>query len=350
MDNFSIYGLTEANLTNGVYAQADGCTLVVDPDGEAVDSIVIRQTTTTNGRSVLRRVLSGARTIVGVAVRLWMNELPENTTASSEIAVSDLNNLEHCWVTVNPSGYLVAFREDQAGRVQLGISDGPVAVANAWQHYEVKFNLHASAGYIKVKVNGALLMDLTGIRTVSDKAAAIASAHNVRLSHRNNTTDLQTHWKDLIIWDDQGAKNNDFMGQCQVYKIVPEADVSLGWTPNTGALGWTLVDEDDPDDDTQYISADSTLPPLSQFVMTDLPVDVTAVKSVMSIHRSRKTDNGDGKVQTGLVYSGNTALGVDRDITTAYTFWTDVHDDSPDGGNWSKSKVDALEMIIDRTL
>lgn len=352
MDDFSSYGVgvpAGGVMTNGPYAFADAW-IAADPDPSGSGQPVLILQSPAAGRE-LRKVMTGPLVTVGVAARYWIASIPSASNQLPRYAdFRSLNNTSHLFVTCDPSGYMVAFRNDDAGLVEIGRSDGPVMIANAWRHVEVKAVLHDSAGEVEVRIEGAPVLSVTAVRTTTDRISASDECYSVAL--RNSSAGAAGPWfyvKDLIIWDDTGGKNDNFMGSCQVYKIVPESDVSLGWTPSAGATGWDLINEDDPDDDAEYITAPHPPPALSKFEMTDLPIDVTSVKAVLSIHRSRKTDGGDGTVQIGLDYMGNISLGQDRTITSAWTYWFDTFDNSPDGGNWSKAKVDALKMSIDRT-
>lgn len=86
--------------------------------------------------------------------------------------------------------------------------------------------------------------------------------------------------------DGLGALNNDFMGSCSVYSIIPDSDVAATWARNVGA------------------------------------------------------DNF-GNVQAGLISGASTALGANRPITTAYTYFRDVIETDP---------ATAAQLQLNRTL
>jgi hypothetical protein len=50
------------------------------------------------------------------------------------------------------------------------------------------------------------------------------------------------------------------------------------------------------------------------------------------------------------VSGANTGNGVDRPITTAYTYMWDIFDLDPSGSAWSRTLVNALQMKLNRTL
>lgn len=350
MDNFNIYGTDAGNaarMLNGVYAEAAG-SLVVDPDPTAGGGLVWK-----HNSGNLRKVLPAARTTVGVAQRVWYAQLPGAPNVAQVLwSANDVNNVVHCYMKIDPSGNLVVWRNDTGGvQVQIAITANPVIVANAWQHVESKLVLDAAAGSIEVRVLGITVINVSGIRTTSNVAGAVASCQNIVTFCDFNFRTVGQYLKDLIIWNGTGTFNNNFMGSCAVMRAAPDGDVALNWTPSSGATGFNLINEVTPDDDVNYISAPFPAPAAYKCSLSDLPVTVTSVRAVMPIHRSRKTDAGDGNIQVGLISGASTGLGADRPITTAYTYWWDIFDADPNGGvAWSRAAFNALNLQLNRTL
>lgn len=356
MENWSIYGIDgsrDSRLFNGMYADNFLFSLQVDPDPTAGGGMVIRGNAGgTGGR--LRRILNSPQTTVGIAQRMWLSTLQLGIGIKSSGAIfamlTDVGDHEHCYVGVDASGYLRAYRCENGGAdTLLGSSAGPVIVANGWQHVETKFVLHATAGSIEVKVEGVTKLLVNGVKTTSNLTGATGTAAGIKWWTPTDSS-CQAYYKDVIVWDGTGAKNNDFFGSCLVYSIMPDADVSLNWTTSAGATGYNLINEVTPDDDTSFITAPHPSPAPYKCSLSDLPANVTSVRSVMTVHRSRKTDGGDGSIQPGLLFGGNTELGSSRPITTAYTYWGDVFDNAPDGGNWSRLTVNGMNLQLDRTV
>lgn len=351
MEDFTGYGTDNLKLLNGLWAEATRVTLVTDPDPSGSGKTVALLDTNTT--TYLRRVLSSPQTTVGVAFRCWLQSLPSDVTQGPlAVGFNDVSNEKHISIGCDPSGYIKAYRVDTGGVVTLlGTSSSPVVVANAWRHYEIKVVMSATtAGSVEVRCEGVTVLSVTGIRTASDRVGVSPTVQNIFWSNgRAVSTGPNEYLKDVIAWDGSGSVNNNFMGSCQVYKIVPDTDVSLGWTPSTGTAGWSLINESNPDDDTGYISAPYPAPGFSRFTMTNLPVNVTSVRGVMLLHRSRKTDGGDGNVQVSAITTGGTSNGADRTISSAYTYWGDVLDQAPGATNWNKTLVDGMDFKINRT-
>lgn len=350
MDNFGIYGsgaTGQARMLNGVYAEMNG-SLLADPDPTSGGETVLRVNSSIveSSLTVIRKVLPTPQATVGVAARYWIPRLPVSTGERPRVvSFRDVSNVILCYVIVDPSGFLEAY--DGADTL-LGRSDNPVVIANAWQHMETKCVFNSAAGSIEVRWEGVPVLDLALVVT----SISGNLCQNVAFSSTGQFTQA-FYIKDFIIWDDTGAFNNDFMGSCQVYKIIPDADVALNWSPfPADGIGYNKINELVPDDDTRYIAAPFPLPAGPyRCSLSDLPVTVTSVRGVMPIHRSRKTDGGDGNVQIGLISGGSTGLGANQPITTAYTYWWQVYDADPNGGiGWSRLAVNALNLQLDRTV
>lgn len=356
MDDFTCYG-TDTNralrLLDGVYASVSRFDLQADPDPNSAGAMVLRGTGGGLGGEI-RKVLATSQATVGVAARLWLGGLPSIANYGMiPFAFFDSNANVHVQIMVNPSGYIEAWRNDWrdlGNRTLLGTSTTPVVTANAWRHLECKVLIHLTAGTVEVRAEGITVLNLSGIRTLGNVGSPATSVGIVSVLSPQDGGSPAMYLKDYIIWDSTGAANTNFMGSCQVLKLTPNGDTTLGWTPSTGTTGYNLINETTPDDDGTYISAPFPLPGNSQFTLTDLPLNVSSVRGVQLMHRSRKTDGGDGNIQTSAVSGANTGNGADRPITTAYTYMWDIFDLDPSGSAWSRTLVNALQLKLNRTL
>lgn len=356
MDNFNIYGTDagrSARLLNGVYAETTRADLQVDPDPTAGGGQVLRKYGGGLGGD-FRKVLNTARVTVGAAARFWFSNLPTvvgDSECPTMFSFRDVNNLIQVDITIDPSGNIIARRQDNGAQVQLGITANPAIVANAWKHVEAKVKIDNAVGTVEVRVEGVVVLNLAGLDTYSNQIGSIASIQQVGQKSCQDAAGPTMYMKDYIIWDTTTGFNNDFMGSCQVLKIIPDGDVALNWTTSAGLTGFNLINEGTPDDDGSYISAPTPAPAAYKCSLSDLPANVTSVRGVMPIHRSRKTDGGDGNIQVGAISGASTGLGADRPITTAYTYWYDVFDTDPaTAAAWSRVSVNAMNLQINRTL
>lgn len=350
-DDFGSYGST-SRLVNGVYASVGfGVDLVADPDPNATGT-VLRQNSGSGYIEGLRKVLTTPRTTIGVSLRLWMATLP-NTNAESAVPVSLCDGSNNIYVTlwVTTTGALhVLQNSGVSGGTILAQTTGPVLVANAWNHIEMKTTIGVS-GSVAVRVNGVEVINETGIDTKGARPGTDVEQVRIDYDRGTGSAGITVYYKDYVIWDDTGSLNNDFLGTVRCIRLPVDGDVSLGdWTPSSGSTGWNLLNEVPPSD-TSYIAA--TAPTTNTCVMDfqNLPPDITSVRALMTLIRANNSDGGDGQLQTSLVSNGNDDSGLDRQITVAPTYWFDVSEVDPNtSAQWTPAGTDAAQLRFDRTL
>lgn len=360
-DNFQQYGTNTANLLNGPYAEINGTTnvaLAADPDPTAGGTTVLRIQSADDRidalslGSYLRKVTPTPTATIGVMCRIWLTALPDTIGLRPAIAFTDASNANQVTVVVSPIGTLKVFRGSGAGTL-LGESTNCI-VANAWQHIEIKLVVSDTVGSIEIRVDTNSVLNLTGLDT---KNTALTTIANVILANgdtngTHSSSAWRTYFKDFVIWDTTGVYNNTFLGSCFVYSLRPDSDVSGTWSITGGAgSGWASINETNPDDDTKYISSPWPAATADVFTLTDLPADATSVKGLMGFVRSKKSDGGDGNLTVSLVSGASTVSGIDRPLTVAYTYWSDIFETDPATTvQWTVAATNAAKLKLDRTL
>jgi len=338
MDNFGIYGVGgQARMLNGLYAEINNSTLVADPDPSGTGETVLRMVT--NGGDAWRRVLGGTRTRVGVAMRIWMASLPPGAPAlPMPVRFRDGSNNALCDLRIASTGALEFHYDGLTTSISTG---GPVLVANAWQHVEILVDFSTTVGEVEVRVEGVTVLSADTINTGAGCAQVVG---------RFNQGEIVAYMRDLVCYNGLGTENNDFLGTVLVVSLDVTSDVALNWTPSAGTTGWEILDNVPPND-AQFISAGDPPPSPYEGGLSNLPPDVTSVKALQTVVRAAKIDGGDGNLQVGMISGASTALGADRPITTAFTYWLDVFEVDPATGvAWTPVAVDAAEIQIDRTV
>lgn len=472
-DNFGRYGLGSAAQTkmrDGLPYNNWISEVFADPDPLAVGERCIQINDGTNNNPLTENRIAlpvpHAGT-VGWCSRFWFSSFGSGSARQclavfSDLAVSPLASLR-----VEPNGALWIC-EGLNGAV-IATTTVPVISTNSWNHVEVSYN--GTTGAMEVRLNGVTI--LTGVSSVLGTVAFVNPT-------RRSGTSIGAGQlvKDLVIWDDRGTRNNNFMGTVICRRFLPNVDVTLGgWIPSGGTTGYDLLADTAPANiftvtgqltpdgannirinntyyrptagsvdagtpagtsanpwlvvmgvdaaaslanlfnainatgvagttystaltahpnvtgkglsttqliitsndgvtttyvcsetmanaswasgtmalvgpqDLSYLSADDTPPAPMQFQLQDLPPDVTSVRAILPVVRARKIDGGDGNIQTSLISNGDFANGVDRPITTAFTYYFDVNELSPDTGNpWTPVEFDAAMSQISRTL
>lgn len=362
-DNFSIYGGpgNEHFMLNGVYAEVTGCDLHTDPDGVS-PGWVLRPGWNhfDNGNNNWRYPFqTGPQSTGGAAFRIWQTVLPNEDNAKAvPLAFRNASNQAQAELYVRSNGGLAMRIIDHNGDlVTQYITTVPAITANAWYHIEARFDAGDGVCSFEVRVEGITVLQETN---VTSGWSLIQGANVGQISARwTQIAGPQTYYiKDLVLWDDEGSYNNDFLGSVLVANLNPTADVDLNWTPSTGTDGFSIL-SDVPPDDAKYLSAPYNVsvphfPDPYVATMSDLPVEATSVKAIVTYVRAAKSDGGDGSLQVGIISdpagTPATVLGADRPITVAQTYWRDIFETDPKTtAPWLPDAVNKAELQLNRT-
>lgn len=348
MENWQVYGIGgEAHLSDGVYAIATTAGIKADPDPSGSGLPVLAMDGGFGGYD-LRYVLNAQVATLGIAMRIYVPALP-SSGGPHFIRLSNAAAGRLCYFRIMPTGQIALFNNSDT---LLGTSDlAWKLTANAWHHVEVKLTANAATGAVEIRVDGVSALTATGLNTVGANAGPIAMVDISGSDQASNNTPI--FFKDWVIWNTNGAHNNDFFGTVQVVSLIPNSDTTLGaWTLTGDTHGWSILDNV-PVDDTKYLDAafPGAIGVPCQFGLTDLPIDVTSVRALQTFVRATKTDGGDGNLQTSIVSGASVAPGVDRPITSAFTYWKDVFEVDPaTAAPWTIAAANSAELKMNRTV
>lgn len=349
-DNFALYGTIEAYMTQGVYADVTGTNLVEDPDPDSAQ-IVVQQRGAGGNISRIRYVLQdGAEDRVGIALRFWLDVLPDNTEqAPTPFSWRDAFNNVIATVTVSTTGTLELRNGDVTGTI-LYETPVPVITANGWYHMEAWTDFDGATSRVELRVEGRPVIEEDVAFTNVLPCSQVVVESRVR---SNFVSAPFQYVRDFVVCSGAGTHNTDFLGSVIVYDLRPESDVDLNWTPSVGTAGYPILSQSPPDN-AEYITAENPPPAAYVCTITDLPPDVTSVKGIVAWVRAAKSDGGDATLQTGIISdpdgTPDTALGEDRPITTAQTYWRDVFEEDPKtDAPWLPSAVNEANLQLNRT-
>lgn len=211
---------------------------------------------------------------------------------------------------------------------------------NKYMYVEMEFKIHSSDGYLKIWVDGELLLDISGENTQGGTGDGVNAI-------RNHSS---CHWDAFWFCDDTGTKNNTRLVQPNIKYCFAEDDGNYtDWTPNTGANYQCIDDPNDIDHDTTYVST-STLNDVDTYDMEDISVkgaDILAVQYGIAV----KMESGSGSIKPIVRYSAT-----DYEISGELAFDTTVYavdsqmigEEHPAGGDWTEANFDACEFGIKR--
>lgn len=341
-----LYGTTTAYMLDGVWAElTTNVTLIEDPDPNITGNVLHF------GSGRARYVFpAGAVATAGTGTRVWLDNIPTSDAARPGIhQYRDGSNNVRLVILVSPTGAIQVYRDCDATSgvgTLVGATAGPVMVAQSWRHIESKVLWSTTVGTVEVRIEGVVVLNLTGVNTGAANYSQVAIGTSFSLAGVSTTLSI----KDVTFWNGSGSENNTFFGPCGVYDLPPDADVSSGWSRTSGSTDFGLVDEAPPND-AGYIYAGTPPPAPSIMNPSNLPADIVGVRGVISVARAEKSDGGDGKMQVSMSPNGTDwDDGADNAISTAFQYYYDVSEVSPDTLDpWTPTEVNGMQIKLNRT-
>lgn len=352
-DGFDHYGVI-SNLTEGVYAEVNSVTLMTANPRTGTHHLRFGSSLTTSS-SIVRRVLGGAKTTVGIAGAFYFLTLPALNGRQKVFDFRDAANAIQVSIVVQSTGTISAYRGNGVSGTLLGTSASPVVTAETYQHIEAMVFFSQTVGTIEVRVNGVTVLSLSGIDTVNSALVECSQVSIAGVSG-NSPSDgggVQTDLEDIFCYDDTSSFNNTFIGDRRVLTLFPNANTAQAdWTAVGAATGYECIDEATPDGDTTYITASPPGSPgaISEFGIQNLPAGVSAISAVVVVEMARKTEAGPANTQWSVISGASETAGVDKPMTEIYTYRQDVFQTDPaSAAPFTPSEVDALLIKVERT-
>jgi len=225
------------------------------------------------------------------------------------------------------------------GTTFLGSSSGLGFSTNTWKYVEVKVLIHASAGTVEVKVAGNTVINLSGIDTMAGSTAELRA---LRFTGAGSASLFA--YDDVYILNTSGATNNDFLGNCRVDAIWPNASGDASdYTPSAGS-NYQNVDDNPYDVDTTY-NEDSTSTNQDLFNYDTMP-NVGTIYGIQVNTVCRETDATTFSLKTlsktGTTTSADTAQTIG---TTNYTNLYRILETDPDTTSaWTESGLNSAQF------
>ena len=227
---------------------------------------------------------------------------------------------------------------------QLAITSGLGLTIGAWAYIECKVTIHDTAGAYECQVDGVSVFSDSSVDTRE------GSDTEVDVFSMVGRTTQDPQWDDIYILDDAGSDNTDFLGDCRVETIFPDADGNeVDFTRvGGGSNNWEAVDDGlTLDHDTTY-NHSSTVTDRDLYGFAALTGDIDTIFGVDAKMLVRKDDAGFRQVRA--IARSNTTE-VEGSIETLGLDWKFVQhlmENNPDGGgDWTETTVNAAQFGLD---
>lgn len=124
------------------------------------------------------------------------------------------------------------------GTTTINTTSSNVLTANTWHYIEMKVLCADSGGTVEVKVDGVSVIT----NNSTDTAFTTGATHYPVVGFRNlSDPDTGYHLDDWYVCDGTGSTCNDFLGDCTVLTLFPNADASGNMTANSGTDEYAMV-------------------------------------------------------------------------------------------------------------
>ena len=255
-----------------------------------------------------------------------------NTSAFTSICsflYNDLIGDEWTQVTINYNGVngVSVVTGDNA---HVYSSSPNVLFQGVWQYIEVKYN--PGAGSLQLKVDGVVV-----INVISQPVSSGGVANYINKIGFGGSGPWMIYVDDIYVCDETGAAFNDYMGDCIVHSILPNADGGVNQFTQTGGTSghFSAINENPEDGDASYLSSNTT-GQMELFTLPALPFDVVDVLAVGVNVFARKSAPGVALYKAVISVGGVEADGASVPTSIDYVMTQTIFTVPPGSGAWSR--------------
>lgn len=265
-----------------------------------------------------------------------------------------------------PNMYIKLTNADRQIQIQVSVtSDGKIHIyrggtlleetpqdyvsPNTWFHIEVKVVLHDTTGSYEVRLNEVNVLSGSGI----DTKAFSGGVAKIRLGGGGYAQGYGG-FDDFFLLDgnasdDPANPNNDFLGDCRIDCIYPNAaGTHTQYTPSEGANyqnvdDGTIAGGGDIDGDTTY-NESSVVDSKETYNMDSISSLGKPIHAIAANSCCRKTDAGIRYFKQLTISNITNHLSEEKHITDSYKVYQKPLDVNPDDSlAWEEADINAIE-------
>jgi len=220
------------------------------------------------------------------------------------------------------------------GSTTVATSAGAL-ISQGSNYVEFTVYMHASEGSFALRVNGVEVFSGGNDLNLSNTAGDVDS---IRFHNPVDYSPNNLDFTDLYIRD-----GGEFLGPIKGSLLNPTSDVSVDWTPDSGATNYTQVQA--PAATASYADSD-TVDDEDEYGLADLPAGINSIISVTRVTVGEAPDGGAPQISHGIKRGATELYGVERTVgvggprTQATHFGT-----QPDLSPWSVAAVNDLVLL-----
>ena len=264
-----------------------------------------------------------------IGFALFVNTLPSASIVVAAFLDAGTFQME---LRLNSTGTLSATRN---GTV-LSTSSSTLSLST-WYYVEFQTKIDPSTGTYDVHVNGASVTSGSG----NTRNTANSTANQVRVT--------STALPGSITFDDLYIRNdNTFLGECRIFTSLPTGDDASfkAWTPSTGTSHFANVDDNPPNDDTDFNSS-ATAGQIDLFTFPSIS-PTGSIAAVQTVLTARKDDVGTRQICEECRSGSTNYDGANTfTMTSSYLMYREIRETDPaTSAAWTLSAVNAAEFGV----
>lgn len=261
---------------------------------------------------------------VGVAIAVYLPSLPSSSPGAWRL-IQFRNSDNHVIASVGVG---------TTGRIRIwkGVDNAVAAEstkeipAGAWKHVEAICTVSSDGTTfdMTVYVDEVNFTSVTGY--ASEWSGTDIAQVAVGQASNGNTPEISGWGVDDFVIHTYSTP----IGMNGAYYLRPVADTyDADFSLSTGSDGYALIDERKPDDDSEFIYADTTSKK-SRFDVEALPNNIVSVAAVQPMGRVRKTDAGACGIKVGIKSGTTEDQASEFTASQSYQYATAVWEVDPD--------------------
>lgn len=221
----------------------------------------------------------------------------------------------------------------------LATSAAGVITTSGYCYLELKTLINDTTGTYEVRVNGANILSGTGADTRNSGTGVITVAA-ILFARNGQIVD------DFYICNSAGSVNNDFLGDRRVDAYYPSGNGNssqLVGSDSNSTDNYLLVDDTNPNDDTDYVQSD-VVGNKDTYAFQNMLHTPASISGVMILGNAKKDDAGSRSI-TIVTRSGGTDYdGSTQALSTSYTYYKEIRETDPATSSaWTQSGFNNAE-------